>query len=1764
MDLRFTWKFGRVAAMAAMLFFVSTTVMVGCAEEVGDIDRTQSNKLEKSKLAGVWFYLQTMVDVPQQTSQGFIGNTNFGSSAKIVFDIQEGHVAVLPVVETVQFAEAPYKTKKIRNYWDEGKSDEFVEMWVGEPIAIFPITSHFDVQRKYSTVTGKQSNEIEENTTDRPWQEREYMRVNWGGNMVMDWMFQVGSTQFSQVDHYVQEGEDPYLKAPGQGENPDLPEFTGDYVGFVTKAYMPPSGTDWQGYACSPYGISNKDCAGSVIKVRHSFKKAAATPDYETFSYTNGEHMDKFGYFLSDRHSYDDLWNITESARDYKANLWNLWQTVWNYTDMKDADGNTVMTPCTKDTDCGTDSAVLDTQTVKCYREEWFQEGVCKTATLKNFADRGLRPIIYHLSATINPEMQEVFYEAADEWSKVFRTTVAKMMVLEKYDRYWTTPCQTNTDCVTGRDDVVADAEINVAKVVPAKAADGCPSGSVAVGDDCMSGVTCDNDNPCAITQLCSGGLCWEKNEDGTKSETQASQKALSAGPGGLTAIIYPNSDEVGGNGIIRAQDDNLSGVSLDGSECLIRFVNASPGTATATLKADGSTVADGAFDPSTLIKTGVEVVTTASTLTVELDGAEAASAPVTLEPGYNYLAVFIGGNQLLLAGTKVSMKTGLRFLHAAPGAGAIDVAITGVRVVEGLNEGGLSEYVDTRFDDERVTAVSTGAEGDVTCYHTLHEGRCVGWRGDWPAQMEIDYANSIDTEKGLPDMFVVCENQYDANAANASHEAADKPAKAFHYNDGRYHTEGKDPYAAGGSGPITGKYYNPCADSKFVVNPTDLKKIGDVRYSYMYWVAEAQAASPLGYGPSAGDPETGQMFWSTAYVYGAPTLTYGQWGTDLIDLVNGELDDMDIITGKYVKSYVEAKGDPLPSDNSGTWAYGSMELPTEVEQLQQVFDTHGQFDKNGIVTPFTDPLKDSREILEFINNKELRRQMLSQLPSVSKGYTQSRMDNIRGSYLEDLMINEEVRLGLSGGELIPGQALPAELRKEMSPVSWATSAAVTEERDYRRRLLARGPCAYEREFVDDNIYGLAKEYFCSEEQWSQQEAGTLPEGKECKKGDDLRWEITRRIFGGVLEHEIGHTVGLRHNFSGSVDVFNFKEEYFNVRKSENVYCREHDHCDDDGGEQCLKTQCGTNSDCPAGLECDGNLCVDANGDETGLCALNGSPVTKFVPRVEMTEEERLNKLSEYQYSTVMDYGGRFNSDVHGLGKYDQAAINFGYGKMVDIYDDPSKMRDRITKLALKYGLPESYFAYYLSTTGWRYAGTIFHPFYYLENYIGVEANLDQNRLTVPYERVKLEHRMQDNYRDGEINWSYVEVPYRFCSDEYRGNMGCYIWDTGVDVGEIVHNALNQLNEYYVFDAFKRERMYQGSDRFTQYYFARVLDRFLSKLGDAGRYYAIYDNIFNDRSWYEEFTENPHAMRTLKYASKTAFNNLAQVLASPAPGSFVQDAEDGVYRNVTYDLNAPNTDLTVPVGVGKFPYTQYMGTENYGFQNHVLWVGSFWVKLAALMTLTDSTFYSGSDWVGEQLEIGRSSSVGFNTLYQREMTNLIGGIVAESFDYYSGVVSQDATGKLAFKERDLFDLQEDANKPVVEPGLNNMTMKIYASTFGMANLPAGFDPSFTDAMTVFLKGSSTEFDLTSGGNAVTQIEFDDPFGMKTYIAYAPNYDEGRLAVAYKMLQDANNLKTQWENATGSERLKLAGQLKQKIEEIDILRELHVRLGNLVY
>src|SRR5262249_23118166 len=60
----------------------------------------------------------------------------------------------------------------------------------GAIVANYKIESHFDVRRSYNPQTGEELNIVEENSSDRPWNQRDYFRVDWGSNNVVSPMWE--------------------------------------------------------------------------------------------------------------------------------------------------------------------------------------------------------------------------------------------------------------------------------------------------------------------------------------------------------------------------------------------------------------------------------------------------------------------------------------------------------------------------------------------------------------------------------------------------------------------------------------------------------------------------------------------------------------------------------------------------------------------------------------------------------------------------------------------------------------------------------------------------------------------------------------------------------------------------------------------------------------------------------------------------------------------------------------------------------------------------------------------------------------------------------------------------------------------------------------------------------------------------------------------------------------------------------------------------------------------------------------------------------------------------------------------------------------------------------------------------------------------------------------------------------------------------------------------------------------------------------------
>ena len=213
----------RIAAYFATLCLLASSLVVsGCAQEVGDIDRTQAKKIPKEHFAGAWYYVRTVSDIPRNSGWTFKGETNFDNDGKVIFDVQEKYLVAYPIQEYVEGMESEHHRMDLRKYWKAGERDEFISLYVGQPLAMWPIESHFDVKRSYNAATGEQNNVIEENTTDRPWWQRDFIRVDWTREQLKHGFF-ISGTGLDTALSYVHEAEQDLL-------NPDAPEFEDGYM----------------------------------------------------------------------------------------------------------------------------------------------------------------------------------------------------------------------------------------------------------------------------------------------------------------------------------------------------------------------------------------------------------------------------------------------------------------------------------------------------------------------------------------------------------------------------------------------------------------------------------------------------------------------------------------------------------------------------------------------------------------------------------------------------------------------------------------------------------------------------------------------------------------------------------------------------------------------------------------------------------------------------------------------------------------------------------------------------------------------------------------------------------------------------------------------------------------------------------------------------------------------------------------------------------------------------------------------------------------------------------------------------------------------------------------------------------------------------------------------------------------------------------------------------------------------------------------------
>ena len=361
----------------------------------------------------------------------------------------------------------------------------------------------------------------------------------------------------------------------------------------------------------------------------------------------------------------------------------------------------------------------------------------------------------------------------------------------------------------------------------------------------------------------------------------------------------------------------------------------------------------------------------------------------------------------------------------------------------------------------------------------------------------------------------------------------------------------------------------------------------------------------PLGYGPSSADPETGEIISGMAYHYGAGVDRQAQQALEIVRVLNADLSIDRVVAGTDVVTYMQNNRQEF--DPRGLPAEALAQRGTSIREM--------------LLTP------EMRARLDVIRANGLE--------EVVPGAAERRREQIRGTKLETLLLNDELISGLSP-LAFPEQAidnttqLSAEQLRGLSPLDWLTSGGDQSSIYQAREEFAARNNIWLEDFADDTVAGLALEV------WKKF-------GK-TKDYEAMFQYLREKIFRAVAEHEVGHTVGLRHNFQGSYDSVNYHNRYWDLRASA------------DGAGN-------------------GGLVVrDPLAEDEQLS------FGEVIAQMKLNEQQKNQRMREFQYSSIMDYASRFNTDIQGLGKYDEAAIAFAYGGHVEVFDNASADARRVLR----------------------------------------------------------------------------------------------------------------------------------------------------------------------------------------------------------------------------------------------------------------------------------------------------------------------------------------------------------------------------------------------------------------------------------------------------------------------------------------------------
>jgi hypothetical protein len=546
---------------------------------------------------------------------------------------------------------------------------------------------------------------------------------------------------------------------------------------------------------------------------------------------------------------------------------------------------------------------------------------------------------------------------------------------------------------------------------------------------------------------------------------------------------------------------------------------------------------------------------------------------------------------------------------------------------------------------------------------------------------------------------------------------------------------------------------------------------------------------------------------------------------------------------------------------------------------------------------------------------------------------------------------------------------------------------------------------------------------------------------------------MSQLFLRGVMHHEVGHAVGLRHNFGGSYDRDQYQAGFFNV---------------------VLRDDLALPSIDDEAYDMDGDGFVGGEDTEQFYRDLRRVRDARHVAGIGLT-----------MTNSVMDYDGDM-SGFGGLGYYDRAAANWNAFGVVEAFTaDP--LLDRGDSLE--------------NVTDPRTARTLMY------DYRGGEAcNADSD---CPYSQARTSQpvfqRCIQNVRDSRlpvecaggancqcspfyediIDYSLGSAPYTehdrftdnlypvdylFCTDDRVQDISwCNRFDAGESFTETIDFYRRRFEESYPTSYYRRYRdtSLQG----------------MSTVGfviDAAKIYQhLFFRYFNEPGFSAE--GGPLGFNDQFFASIDAMNWMTEIVAMPDAGSYEYDPDRDVYRYLGEEMDMPDSDMSVPVGTGFPMWTKYQDGY-FGFFRRER-AGVFMDKFYALLALAIR------DW-GFSFTIDERYFINFFDLFPVEMTEFFGGIIIDEDRWFAPRVEivdgspvvqylnwYRATCNIATGTAPCRPDQETVYPGTAIADTTPEILRDWATVLALAQFPVFYDTSFEQRLSVFKVDAGDSFTL---------------------------------------------------------------------------------------